>query len=217
MIPEKHISERRSKLSAAKRALLEKRLRGEFKEISKSQILRPRPEPDLFPLSFAQERLWFLNQLEPGNPAYYRPMALSLTGSIDVKALQQALNEILQRHEVLRATFPSLEGRPTQIIAPARSLNLPVLDLSEHSPTERQARTMRLATEQAQKSFDLTEGPLLRTTLLRLDKEEHVLLLVIHHIEFDAWSARVLTEEIAELYEAFCARKPTPLPELPIR
>ena len=129
VIPEKHISKRRSKLSAAKRVLLEKWLRGEFEEISNSHILRPRSEQNLFPLSFAQERLWFLDQLEPGNPAYNRPLALRLTGSLDVKALRRALCEILQRHEVLRATFPALEGRPIQIIAQARSQHLLVLDL----------------------------------------------------------------------------------------
>jgi hypothetical protein len=203
MVQEKHISKRRSKLSAAKRTLLEKRLRGEFEEVSKAHIIRPRQEPDFFPLSFAQERLWFVDQLEPGNPAYNRPMALRLTGSLNVKALQQALSEILQRHEVLRATFPTLEGRPTQILTQPQSQNLPVVDLSEQSPNEREARALQLVNEEAQKPFDLSKGPLLRATLLRLDKEEHILLLVIQHIVFDAWSARVFIEEILELYEAF--------------
>jgi hypothetical protein len=196
MIKKKHISKRRSKLSAAKRALLEKRLRGEFKKISKSHTLRPRPESSLYPLSFAQERLWFLDQLEPGNPAYNRPMALRLTGSLDAKALQQALSEILQRHEVLRATFTNLEGRPTQIITPVIPQNLPVLDLSEQSPNEREAHAMQLATEEAQKPFDLAQGPLLRATLLRMDKEEHILLLVIHHMGFQPDPIKVSLERL---------------------
>jgi hypothetical protein len=217
MVQEKHISKRRSKLSAAKRTLLEKRLRGEFEEVSKAHIIRPRQEPDFFPLSFAQERLWFVDQLEPGNPAYNRPMALRLTGSLNVKALQQALSEILQRHEVLRATFPTLEGRPTQILTQPQSQNLPVVDLSEQSPNEREARALQLVNEEAQKPFDLSKGPLLRATLLRLDKEEHILLLVIQHIVFDAWSARVFIEEILELYEAFSKGRPSPLAGLPIQ
>jgi amino acid adenylation domain-containing protein len=175
------------------------------------------PERDRVPLSFAQERLWFLAQLEPDNPAHNRPFAVRLTGSLDVRALGRVLGEVLRRHEVLRATFSSENGRPVQAITPAEPLDLPVVDLGELSSTERKSQARRLAIEEAQRPFDLSQPPLLRATLLRLDSEEHILLLAIHHIAFDGWSASVLTREIAALYEAFSAGEPSPLPELPIQ
>lgn len=209
--------QRRAKLSPAKRALLEKRLLGALTPPSESQAIPRRPEPELVPLSFAQERLWFLAQLESGSPAYNRPLALRLTGSLNVAALEQSLSEILRRHEVLRATFRSVEGRPIQVITPARPLKSQVIDLSGLPPVERESQAMHLATEKAQRPFDLAQGPLLRVTLLRLDREEHVLLLVMHHIVFDGWSARVFIREIAALYKALSKGNPSPLPELPIQ
>lgn len=206
-----------SGLSPAKRALLEKRLRGEFADNSKSHFIPRRPDQEVMPLSFAQERFWFLNQLEPGNPAYNRPLAIFLTGSLNVPALEQSLSEILRRHDVLRATFFTVEGQPVQIINPAEPLKLLVVDLSEVLPTERESQIKGLATEEAKRPFDLTQGPLLRATLLRQDKKEHVLLLVTHHIMFDGWSANVLIREIAALYEAFSTGSSSPLPKLPIQ
>ncbi|MBC8427731.1 AMP-binding protein [bacterium] len=217
MTEKSDVFERKSKLSPAKRALLEKRLRDALTPHAEQQSIPRRPDQDLVPLSFAQERFWFLNQLDPGNPAYNRPMALRLTGSLDMIALEQALSEILRRHEVLRATFSSVEGRPVQVIAPARPLNLPMVDLSELSPIKRKSQAMRLATEEAQRPFDLAQAPLLRATLLRLDGEEHVLLLVMHHMVFDAWSAKVFIKEFTALYEAFSAGNPSPLSEQPIQ
>lgn len=211
------ISERRSRLSPAKRALLEKRLQGTLTPGARSQAIPRHPEQDVIPLSFAQERLWFLDQWEPVSPAYNRPLALRLTGSLDVIALEQALSEIMRRHEVLRATFSTVEGRPVQAITPSQPLTLPVVDLSEQSPTRREAEARRLATEEAQRPFDLAQGPLLRAILLRLGGEEHVLLLVIHHIAFDGWSARVLIKELAVLYKTFVAGDSSPLPKLPIQ
>ncbi len=217
MAREMDIAERRSKLSPAKQALLEKRLQGVLTPDAKAQVISRRPELDVVPLSFAQERLWFLDQFEPGNPAYNRPVALRLTGPLNVMALEQALSEILRRHEVLRATFSTIEGRAVQVITSAKPLNLPVMDLRELTSAEREREAMRLATEEAQRPLDLAQGPLLRATLLRLDREDHVLILVIHHIAFDGWSARVLVEELAALYDAFVAGRPSPLPELLIQ
>jgi amino acid adenylation domain-containing protein len=214
---QENLSTRRSKLSPAKQALLKTRLRGELVDRRESKLISRLPERDRVPLSFAQERLWFLDQLEPGNPAYNRPVALRLIGSLDVGALERALSEVLRRHGVLRATFSSEDGRPTQTIAPTEPLSLPVVDLGELSSTGRESQARRLAIEEAQRPFDLSQSPLLRATLLRLDSEEHILLLVIHHIAFDGWSASVLTEEIAALYEAFSTGKPSPLPELPVQ
>ena len=217
MTEKSDVFERKSNLSSAEQALLEQRRRDTLTPHAEQQVIPRRPDQDLAPLSFAQERFWFLNQLAPGNPAYNRPMALRLTGSLDMIALEQALCEILRRHEVLRATFASVEGRPVQVIVPAQPLNLPVMDLSELSPIERTSQALQLATEEAQQPFDLAQGLLLRATLLRLDEAAHLLLLVMHHLVFDTWSAKVFIEEFAAFYEAFSAGNPSPLPELPIQ
>ena len=171
----------------------------------------------VFPMSFAQQRLWFLDQLEPGNSVYNIPAAMCLRGALNGAALEQSLNEIVRRHEALRTTFSVMEGQPVQVIAPGLALTLPVVDLGNLLETEREAEAQRLTIEEAQRPFDLAQGPLLRTTLLRLDKEEHILLLTMHHIVSDGWSMGVLFRELSALYEAFSAGKPSPLPELPIQ
>ncbi|MFQ5852528.1 MAG: condensation domain-containing protein, partial [Candidatus Binatia bacterium] len=179
------------------------------------QLIRKDGEP--LPLSFAQQRMWFLDQLEPGSTVYIRPVAMRLTGPLDMASLEQTLSEILRRHEVLRATFLTVEGQPIQVITPPGPTTLPVIDVSELSTTERESRATMLAIEEVQLPFNLAQGPLLRATLLRLAEEEHVLLLVMHHIVFDGWSAKVLMREIAALYEAFSTGKGPALPELPIQ
>ena len=171
----------------------------------------------VFPLSFAQERLWFLDQFEPGSPFYNIPAAVRLTGKLDVVALERTLNEIVRRHEVLRTTFATVNREPVQVISPARMLSLPVIDLQDLPQTRREAEAMRLATEEARRPFDLTRGPLLRGSLLRLDQEEHIVLLTMHHIVSDGWSMGVLVAEIGAIYEAFSTGQPSPLPELPIQ
>jgi acyl-CoA synthetase (AMP-forming)/AMP-acid ligase II/acyl carrier protein len=169
------------------------------------------------PLSFAQERLWFLDQMEPGSPAYNRPANFRLAGRLNVKALELSLSEIVRRHEALRTRFAVESGKPVQVICPARTLTMSLVDLYELPAPEREIRAQELATEEAQRPFDLTQGPLMRATLLRLGKEDHVLLLTIHHIAFDGWSLSVLARELAALYEAFCAGRPQPLPDLPVQ
>ncbi len=169
------------------------------------------------PLSFAQQRLWFLDQLEPGNPFYNICRGLILKGSLNVTALEQSLNEIVRRHEVLRTNFRDVDGRPVQEIASALNITLPIIDLGELSEEERVASVRQLASSHAQQPFDLTEGSLLRTTLLRLKEEEHVLVFTIHHIVADGWSAGVIVHEVAALYESFCSKKPLLLPELSIQ
>jgi len=168
-------------------------------------------------LSFAQARLWFLEQLEPGSWAYNIPAAVRLTGSLHVAALEQSLNEIVQRHEALRTTFRMVSGEPLQVIAPALALTLPWVDLRELPEAQQEAQVERLVTEEAQQPFDLARGPLLRATLLQLGEAEHVLLLTMHHIVSDGWSIGVLIRELVALYEAFFTGKPSPLPELPIQ
>jgi non-ribosomal peptide synthetase component F/aryl carrier-like protein len=169
------------------------------------------------PLSFAQQRLWFLDQLEPGHLAYNVPIGLRLTGSLNVTALEQSLNEIVRRHEALRTTFATVEGRPIQVIAPAQPLTFSRVDLRNLPETEREGEARRLATEEAQLPFELSKGPLLRHTLLQLDQEEHMLLLTMHHIISDGWSLGVFLRELATLYAAFSKGNPSPLPELPMQ
>jgi amino acid adenylation domain-containing protein len=177
----------------------------------------PVPRDGELPLSFAQQRLWFIDQLDPGNSVYNFPAAVRLKGQLNVVALKQSLDEIVRRHEALRTTFAIVDGRPVQIIAPAQTLTLPIVDLRELPETEREAEVQRLATNQAQRTFDLAHGPLVRATVLRLGENEHVGLLTMHHIVSDGWSTGILIREMATLYEGFCSRRPTSLPELPIQ
>ncbi|WP_155968552.1 alpha/beta fold hydrolase [Kamptonema formosum] len=169
------------------------------------------------PLSFAQARMWFFEQLEPENPAYNRPVALRLTGKLNVAALEQSLNEIVRRHEVLRASFPAVDGVPVGAIAPNLSLSLLVTDISDLPERERKVEADRRLAEDAQRPFDLARGPLVRATLLPLSSEDHRLLLAMHHTVFDGWSVGVLLQELGELYEAFSTGNPSPLPALPVQ
>ena len=177
----------------------------------------PVPRDRKLPLSFAQQRLWLLDQLEPNNTAYNMPAALRLVGSLNIAALEQSFNEIARRHEVLRTPFTEVNGQPVQVIAPNLTLKIPIVDLQVLPEAERDAEVLRLAAKETQLPFDLARGPLLRVTLLRLGLSEHVLLLTMHHIVSDAWSDGVFIRELAALYEAFCAGQPSPLPELSIQ
>lgn len=207
-----------AELTPEQKALLMLRLRRK-KETSATQAvtgtqIQSGPRAGALPLSFAQQRLWFLARLEPGNPYYNCPIALRLKGQLHVAALARVLDEIVRRHEILRTTFKVIDGQPVQIIA-ARSQSLPVLDLGELPDAEAEAR--RLVEEEARRPFSLEQGPLLRTTLLRLSAQEHILVVVLHHIVADGWSAGILVKEIKALYEAFVRGAPSPLAELPIQ
>jgi amino acid adenylation domain-containing protein len=189
------------------------------KEEGKPQSLPIEPvarDADL-PLSFAQQRLWFLDQLMPGNPAYNMPAAVHLTGALDVSALERSLREVAKRHEALRTTLPMVDGRPVQHIAEAPDFELPVIDLSAMPEDERKALSERLAGQEARRPFDLARGPMMRAFVLRLANDEHVALVTLHHIVSDGWSVGVLVQEMAVLYESFSAGRPSPLPELPIQ
>ena len=177
----------------------------------------PVPRDGTLPLSFAQERLWLVDRLEPNNTAYNMPAALRLLGSLNIAALEQSFNEIARRHEVLRTTFTEVNGQPVQAIAPSLTLRIPVVDLQALPETERDAEVLRLAAKETQLPFDLARGPLLQLTLLKLGLSEHILLLTMHHIVSDAWSNGVFIRELAALYEAFCTGQSSPLPELSIQ
>src|SRR5262249_11377373 len=160
------------------------------------------------PLSFAQQRLWFLDQWQPGTALYNVPAAVRLTGPLDVAALERSLTEIIRRHEALRTSFPAEHGQPNQVIAPDLPCELPLTDLSDMPALEREPELQRRAAEEARRSFDLAHGPLVRASLLRLDREEHVVLLVMHHIVSDGWSLGVVLREMTALYQAFAEGEP---------
>jgi len=168
-------------------------------------------------LSFAQQRLWFLYRLDPDSPFYNISAAWRLNGLLDADVLKNAINIIIQRHEALRTTFSVQQGEPIQLIAPSLTLPLPEIDLCDLPDAERETEVQRLVTEEARQSFDLEKGPLLSVKLLRLEKQEHVLLLVVHHIVSDGWSMGVLMREISALYKALAAGQANPLPALPIQ
>lgn len=169
------------------------------------------------PLSFAQQRLWFFDQLEPGSPTYNRPTLLHLQGRLDTAALEKSLNEIIHRHESVRTTFPSVDGRPRQVVSQAARLTLPTVDLRQEPQTVREAEARRLATQEGKRPFDLTSDLLLRATLVKLGDEEHILVVTTHHIAFDGWSDEIFFRELAVLYHAFSAGRVSPLPPLPVQ
>ncbi|NJN06649.1 MAG: SDR family oxidoreductase [Richelia sp. RM1_1_1] len=169
------------------------------------------------PLSFAQQRLWFLTQLEPNSSSYNIPAAVRLQGELNHKALEQSFNEIVRRHEALRTNFQALEGQAVAVISEDLLLTLPILDISELPASQQEAEIKEQARQEAQQLFDLASDNLIRLKLFRLGEQEHIVLLTMHHIVSDAWSTGVLIEELAALYPAFCAGKPSPLSELPIQ
>jgi amino acid adenylation domain-containing protein len=177
------------------------------------RVARENPSP----LSFAQERLWILDQLEPGNPTYNLPVALRLKGALNQSALARSLQEIVRRHEPLRSTFAVADNKPVQFIAPAMETPLRVLDIRTLSEALREKEALRLRGEEAQLPFNLATGPLFRPTLLRLSEDDYELLLTMHHIVSDGWSISVLVRELTELYQDYCAERPLTLSELPIQ
>ncbi len=164
-------------------------------------------------LSHAQQRLWFLDQLEPGSEAYIMPSSTLLKGELDVPALQRSLSELVRRHESLRTVFESRSGVPRQVILEPYTVVLKVVDLSAIPEPQRLHEAQRLAAANSRRPFDLAKGPLFRAELVRLRGDEHVLLTAFHHIVFDAWSGGVFVREFAELYRAYCANGPSPLAE----
>ncbi len=170
------------------------------------------------PLSFAQQRLWFLDQLEPGTPLYNIAFALRLTGQLDITAVENSLGEIVRRHEALRTSFASRDGEPEQIIADYRPFRLEVVDLSVEPESERGDSQIRLlARQEAQQPFDLSQSPLFRAKLIRIADDRHVLLITMHHIISDGWSLGILINEFSALYEAFMLDRPAGLADLSIQ
>ncbi|HKH44662.1 MAG TPA: amino acid adenylation domain-containing protein [Thermoanaerobaculia bacterium] len=169
------------------------------------------------PPSFGQERLWFIDQRLPGLSAYNIFGAVRMRGRLDVAVLRLCFEELVRRHEVLRTTFAAPDGRPMQIVGPPRAFPIPRVDLSGLPAERRGAWSMRLKDEEAERPFDLARGPLLRAVLLRLEDEDHILVVTAHHVVYDVWSRELLIRELGTLYEAFWHRRPSPLPELAIQ
>ncbi len=209
------LEERIAHLSPTKRALLELKSEQKSSNIPPEQVMSRRAKLDQAPLSFAQQRLWLLDQLEPDDTSYIISRAIRARGALDVGTLERSLKEITRRHEALRTTFTVVDGEQVQVIAPTMDVELPVKDLSGLPQTERQAQAMQLAKEDARRPFDLERGPLFRAKLLRLGEGEHLLLLAMHHIVSDGWSMGVFWRELGALYEAFSRGEPSPLAELP--
>jgi amino acid adenylation domain-containing protein len=204
-------------LSPEKRALLFASLKQEAVRTKESPIVRRQLQHEPIPLSLPQQRLWALDRLQPGNFAYNEITALRLAGVLDIQVLEQSLNEIIRRHEDLRTTFPMIDGNPVQVIAAEQTAKLSMVDLSKRPEAEQQAEVQRLANDEARRPFDLSQGPLLRVALVKVGEKQNILLVAAHHIVLDGWSIGIFTSELAELYKAFSAGKPSPLPELPIQ
>ncbi|MEK6278966.1 MAG: amino acid adenylation domain-containing protein [Acidobacteriota bacterium] len=203
-------------LSPAKRALLLQKIRRGAASRQVSSIPR-RVTHETSPLSFAQQRLWFLDQLEPGKSYYNLSFALKLDCLLDLSALEASVNEIIRRHEILRVTFTTIAGEPVQVFAPELRLRLSMTDLSKLPEEERKRQIRELAGAEAQKPFNLSTGPLLRLLLLQTGEQEYLLLPTFHHIICDGWSIGIFTDELRALYEAYSSGRPSPLPELPIQ
>ncbi len=205
-------TDRLAGLSREQRAALFEQLR-KRKERTEAPDRIPRRAPDLDPVpaSYAQERLWFLDRLAPGNPAYNVPLALRIAGDVSPARLERVLEKVVHRHESLRTTFGERDGQPVQIIAPPGPWTLPLVDLSTLSAEDQDAESRRSARLEADRPFDLQRGPVLHAALLRLGEADHVLLLTLHHIVSDGWSLGVLVRDITALYGR------APLADLPIQ
>src|SRR5215216_583467 len=207
--------ERLAALSPEQRALLEARLKSKGLSVPKSEAISQRKGEGPWALSIDQEQLWVVDQIERGTAAYNVHTAIRLTGQLDERALERAINEIVKRHEVLRTTFQAVGGRPVQVIAPALGLSVPVTDVSGEADAWQEA--IRLAVEEIAKPFDLQSGPLMRVRLLRVTGHEHVMVVVMHHIAADSWSFGVFNQEMWALYTSFSTGEPSPLAELPVQ
>lgn len=180
-------------------------------------VIKRHRELQRFPLSYAQQRIWFLQRLEPNTPLFNSPSAWLLEGPLNVPALQASLEEVHRRHESLRTSFPVHDGAPVQLVGPTRSVALPVLDLSDLSKRTRREEANRIAIDWTSTMFDLERGPLTRACLLKLDEERHILSITMHHIITDGWSFQVLFRELSTLYDATLEKRESPLPELEVQ
>ncbi len=213
----KELTSKREKLSAAKRALLKQRLQGKLKHVSHKETIPKRPEAGPAPLSFAQQRLWFFDQLEPDSAVYNLYSVTRIQGELRKDLLEQSVNEIVKRQASLRTRFEVVDGQPSQIILSRFTVTLPVEDIQSLPKEEQEAEIRRLALEETQKPFDLSKAPLFRVILLQLAEDEHVIITTTHHIISDDWSGGVFMQELVQVYAALASGRPSPLPSLPVQ
>ena len=207
----------RVQLSAIKSQLLKQRLRGKPTKSSTPQTIAKRTRSEFIPLSFAQQRLWFIEQYEENNCAYNIPFAFRLKGRLHIVTLERSLNEIVRRHEALRTLFITNDGKPEAVILPALSVSLPLNDFRTLPQEQREIEIHALIDKNVKESFKLDKAPLFRFLLMQVDEQEYILLMTIHHIIFDGWSIGVFMRELSQLYEEFSCGKSASLAELPIQ
>ena len=212
------LAEQLAAFSPAKRSLLElhllKKQRGAK---ATARTIQRQANRESAPLSYNQQGLWVLNQLMPGTSLYHTPTAARLTGRLDCNALQSALNAVVARHDALRTSFTTIDGTPEQLVAADVSIEMPLVDLGDWPESDREAEALRLLQKEARRPFDLSEGPLIRSILVRLAAGEHVLLVTMHHIVTDGWSIGIFHRELSTLYSAFAKAEASPLADLPIQ
>ncbi len=211
------LKERAAGLSAGQRAALEQVLLSKAGRRERPQGIPRREGNGPCPASFTQQRLWFIEQLEPGTGAYNVSNGYRLKGALDVDALRRAFSAIVERHEALRTTFASVDGTPVQVVGPAVPVEMCMLDVSGEPSEQREQAARRLLEQEAGHPFDLARDLMIRPVLARLAEDEHILLIVIHHVATDGWSSQVLRRELSELYGAFVAGREPRLPELPLQ
>jgi amino acid adenylation domain-containing protein len=211
------LTERIASLSPEQRALFEAKLKKRGLNVQPPDTIPRRKQQNYCRLSFDQERIWVVDQMEPGNPAYNIFSVSRLNGAIDVPLMERALNEIIRRHEVMRTTFVAIDGEPRQVIAPSLFVPLELIDLRSLPPEERQRQVALVLNEETSRPFDLAQGPLVRFGLVRVEDEEYVLHYTMHHTVTDRWSGDIIEAEMVAIYMAFAEGQPSPLPELPIQ
>jgi amino acid adenylation domain-containing protein/non-ribosomal peptide synthase protein (TIGR01720 family) len=210
-------------LSDEKRELLDLLLKEQGIDLTSSIILPQKREPQgngagyRMPLSFAQRRLWFLDQWEPDSAMYNIATATKITGDLNVPFIKMAINKVVQRHESLRTTFDSVDGQPFQVIAPQLHCEVPFVDLRDRSEEQRPLIVDQLIRDEANNPFDLARGPLIRVNLIQVEDQEYIILITMHHIISDGWSIGIFIQEIVELYQSLYINVPSTLPNLPIQ
>jgi len=210
-------AQRKRHLSTAKKILLEQRLRNREARTSRLQQIAASPRPLRIPLSYAQQRLWFIDRLEGTSTEYNMLEALRLKGELGREALERAMNTIIERHESLRTHFEEVDGEPVQVIEAERHLEIPLLDLRKLSREEQEDAVGKAMVREIEEPFDLGCGPVLRIKLLQLGDEEHIVLQTLHHIASDGWSVGVMNRELGILYEAYREGRENPLEPLQVQ
>jgi thioesterase domain-containing protein len=185
---------------------------------AKNGALKPlNDEVFVFPATVGQQGFWYLDQIDPGNPAYNIAVRFRLEGTMQYAALFYAINEIVRRHETLRTVVMDIDGQPVQVVTPSLRIDVPVIDLGDVPAAERHARSELLTVEEARRRFNLSSGPLIRASLLRLNEQDHVLLVTVHHVISDGWSIGLITNELGTLYDAYCQGLKSPLADLSLQ